>query len=87
MCHIRTVGELKMTCDLTEDTLDSHPSVSCTLYPPPPAPLLLASLVLELGMTVHICNPSTWETEAGGLKFKTKLGSIRPYLVLNPLSP
>lgn len=67
MCHIPTVGELKVTCGLTEDTLDSHPGVSCPLHPSPPAPLLLASLVLELGMMVHICNPSTWETEAGGL--------------------
>jgi hypothetical protein len=36
---------------------------------------------IEPGVVVHVCNPSTWKAEAGGLKVKAGLGSIvKPYL-------
>jgi hypothetical protein len=33
---------------------------------------------MSSGKVVHICNPSTWEAEAGGsvIKFKPRLGHI-----------
>jgi hypothetical protein len=30
----------------------------------------------ELGMVVHLCNPSTWEVEAGDQEFKASIYSI-----------